>query len=95
MFSTIPQPIGCGPVCCTTSSTPVASLEEVINVDSIADLAALAGYPGLKVVNVDHYLVENDGGGGIWPYYPASTAVDDGYFVVASGNGLGNFIKLV
>jgi len=92
----IPNCVECAPrdCCATTSTTPTDSSIEVINVDVVADMAAVAPYAGLRQFNVLGWITTTDGMGGIWTYQPTSTATADGYYVVDPG-GSGRYVKLI
>ena len=88
----IPNCVECCPHVCTTSTTPVATVIEVINVDTVAEMAATTPYAGLRQFNVRGWITSNDGMGGLWVYDPASTQTADGYYVVDPG-GSGRYLK--
>lgn len=90
----IPNCVECGPRDCTGTVTPADAIVEVINVDTVADMAATTPYAGLRQFNVLGWITTNDGMGGVWTYQPTSTATADGYYVVDPG-GSGRYIKLI
>lgn len=95
-FQRIPQPVGCSPTQrCSSNTTVITQNNEVLLVNTIADLAALSPYAGLKEVNVLGHLAVGDNAGGAWLYEPTSTATDDGYYTVTPAGGVGRFTRLI
>lgn len=97
MYARIPQPIGCchPTECSTSSSASVATGYEVVNVDTVADMAATYPYTALRQFNVSGNVTAGDGGGGIWNYLPSSAATADGYYVLTPPGGVGRYTKIV
>lgn len=98
MYAAIPTPIDTCRPCCTEDQcddpvvdAPVA----IVNVATVADMAATVPYSGLRLFAVGGYLVEGDGQGGFWAYLPASTDTDDGYQTITPPNGVGRYVKWV
>lgn len=84
-------------------SSPVGKVE-ITDCNSIAELRAINtgnngyGAPILEdgsIVNVDGYLSQNDGGGGVFIFSAYSVAADDGGLIIAPTAGLGRWIRQV
>lgn len=97
MYARIPQPIGCchPTECSTSSSASVATGYEVVNVDTVADMAATAPYTALRQFNVAGNVTPGDGGGGLYSVSFTSTATPDGYYVVLLAGGTARALKIV
>lgn len=68
---------------------------EVLNVNLVADMAAVVPYTGLKEFQVLGLTTVFDGLGGIWAYFPTSSVVSDGYYRITPPGGVGRYIKMV
>ena len=86
------SPCTCTP-CCTTPVNECA--DNVVNLDTVADMAAYVPYDQLRQFNLQGQFTAGDGQGGIWEYNKTSTATDDGYWVVTPPAGTGRYLKVV
>lgn len=98
MFSAFPIPLPCcdnGNRCCVSDLEPCDCGEPILNVDLVADMAAIPPYDGLKQFNVRGWYTVGDGLGGVWIYDATSEAVADGYSIIEPPGGVGRYLKFI